>query len=49
LTSFIGRQREMTEVKHLLTTQRLLTLTGADGSGKNRLAVQVAIDLVDAF
>lgn len=49
LTSFIGRQREMTEVKHLLSTQRLLTLTGAGGNGKTHLAVQAATDLVDAF
>ena len=42
LTSFIGREREIDEVKHLLTTTRLLTLTGAGGCGKTRLALQVA-------
>jgi predicted ATPase/DNA-binding CsgD family transcriptional regulator len=41
LSSFIGREREMTEVKRLLGTSRLLTLTGAGGTGKTRLAVQV--------
>jgi len=36
LTSFIGREEEMTEVKGLLATARLLTLTGAGGCGKTR-------------
>ena len=45
LTSFIGREREMAEVKRILTTTRLLTLTGAGGCGKTRLALQVARDL----
>jgi predicted ATPase/DNA-binding SARP family transcriptional activator len=49
LTSFIGRKREMAEVKYLLSTTRLLTLTGAGGSGKTRLAIQVATDLLDGF
>ncbi len=42
LTSFIGRQREMETIRHLLTTTPLLTLTGAGGAGKTRLALQVA-------
>lgn len=42
LTSFLGRDGEMAEVERLLTTSRLLTLTGAGGSGKTRLALQVA-------
>jgi predicted ATPase len=49
LTSFIGREREMAEVKHLFSATRLLTLTGAGGSGKTRLAIHVATDLVDGF
>ncbi len=49
LSSFIGRKREIAEVKRLLSTTRLLTLTGAGGSGKTRLAIQVAIDLIDSF
>lgn len=49
LTSFIGRKREMAEVKRLLSTTRLLTLTGAGGTGKTRLALQVAADLIDEF
>lgn len=49
LTSFIGREQEKAEVKRLLSTTRLLTLAGAGGAGKTRLALQVAADLVDAF
>ncbi|MFN2138053.1 MAG: LuxR C-terminal-related transcriptional regulator [Candidatus Promineifilaceae bacterium] len=42
LTSFVGRERELFEIKHLLKNTRLLTLTGAGGSGKTRLAIRVA-------
>lgn len=49
LSSFIGREREITLVKELLAAARLVTLTGAGGSGKTRLAIQVANDLVDTF
>jgi predicted ATPase/class 3 adenylate cyclase len=49
LTSFIGREREMAEIKRLLTETRLLTLTGAGGFGKTRLSMQVAADLLDTF
>ena len=49
LTSFIGRVRETAEVKELLASTRLLTLTGTGGSGKTRLAIQVGTDLLDAF
>ena len=49
LTSFVGRGREMAEVKHLLTTTYLLTLTGAGGSGKTRLSLQVAADVLDQY
>src|SRR5260370_22608243 len=42
LTSFIGREREIATIMRLLAMTRLLTLTGAGGSGKTRLAVQVA-------
>lgn len=49
LTSFVGREREIDEVKQWLTVTRLLTLTGPGGSGKTRLAVQVAADLIEEF
>jgi predicted ATPase len=42
LTIFIGRDRAMVEVKRLLAKSRLLTLTGAGGCGKTRLALEVA-------
>ena len=49
LTSFIGRENEIVEVKKLLGTTRLLTLTGSGGCGKTRLATHVAADLLDAY
>nr|BAL59164.1 adenylate/guanylate cyclase [Candidatus Acetothermum autotrophicum] len=49
LTSFIGREREMKEVKELLKQTRLLTLTGSGGCGKTRLALQVAADLLEEY
>jgi predicted ATPase/class 3 adenylate cyclase len=48
LTRFIGRERELTEAKRLLASTHLLTLTGAGGCGKTRLALQVAAELLDA-
>ncbi len=49
LTSFIGRERELAEVKRLLGSTRLLTLTGTGGTGKTRLSLQVAADLLEQF
>jgi predicted ATPase/transcriptional regulator with XRE-family HTH domain len=49
LTSFVGREQEMGDVKRLLRVHRLVTLTGTGGCGKTRLALQVATELVDQF
>jgi predicted ATPase len=48
-SSFVGRERDMAEVKRALAGTRLLTLTGTGGSGKTRLALEVARDLVEAY
>ena len=42
LSSFIGRKREIAEIQNLLSTHRLLTLTGSGGAGKTRLAYHSA-------
>jgi len=49
LTSFIGRERELDELTRLLSTSRLLTLTGPGGIGKTRLALRVAAASLDRF
>jgi predicted ATPase/DNA-binding CsgD family transcriptional regulator len=49
LTSFVGRKSEQNEVLRLLDTTRLLTLTGAGGCGKTRLAARVAARASDRF
>lgn len=49
LTSFIGREQEIADVRQLLGTTRLLTLMGAGGCGKTRLALQVASQVADQF
>ncbi len=49
LSSFIGRQPEIAEVLRLLADARLVTLTGSGGSGKTRLAIQVASRLLDVY
>ena len=49
LTRFIGRQREICELMALVPGNRLVTLTGAGGVGKTRLAVQVAAKVLDHY
>jgi predicted ATPase/class 3 adenylate cyclase len=49
LTSFVGRERETAEARRLLGRTRLLTLTGAGGTGKSRLALQVAAELLPGY
>ena len=51
LSSFIGREREIAEVKRLMLEEqnRLLTLTGPGGCGKTRLALAVAFEVLENF
>ncbi len=49
LTSFVGRESEVKEILDLVDSSRLLTVTGAGGAGKTRLALQVARALLDRF
>jgi predicted ATPase len=51
LTSFVGRERELSQIRHhlLRSTVRLLTLTGPAGTGKTRLALQVAEATLSEF
>src|SRR5438132_1078100 len=49
LTSFVGREREIADVKQLLAQTRLLTLTGTGGCGKTRLALQIVSDLLAEY
>ncbi len=47
LATFIGRERELSDVRGLVGSSRLVTLTGAGGAGKTRLSLQVAAELLD--
>lgn len=49
ITSFVGRDRELAEIRQLLREQRLVTLTGSGGAGKTRLGLKIAADSVDQF
>ena len=49
LTSFVGRGAQMTDVEKLLADNRLVTLTGAGGAGKTRLAVEIAARIAPEF
>src|SRR5712671_4137317 len=48
-TSFVGREREMAEIEEAVGGCRFVTLTGAGGCGKTRLALEVAGELVERF
>jgi predicted ATPase/class 3 adenylate cyclase len=49
LTSFVGRESEIAELKQVMKKHRLVTLTGTGGTGKTRLSLQVAVDLIERF
>ena len=49
LAAFVGRDRELAEVRALVRSGRLVTLTGAGGSGKTRLSLQVAAQVLDGY
>lgn len=48
-TPLVGRKSEIAEAKRLLEASRLLTLTGPGGTGKTRLALQIAADVLERF
>lgn len=47
VTSFVGREKELAQIRALLAKTHLLTLTGSGGCGKTRLALQVAAEMLD--
>jgi predicted ATPase len=49
LTSFIGRERDVADVKALMDSQALVTLVGSGGVGKTRLALRVGTELLDRY
>jgi predicted ATPase/class 3 adenylate cyclase len=49
LTSFVGREKELVDMKKLLQEARLVTLTGPGGTGKTRLSIQIANELLDQY
>jgi len=49
LSAFIGRQREVDELARLLSESHLVTLTGAGGSGKTRMSIRLAHEMVEEF
>ena len=49
LTSFVGREHDVVEIKRLLDHSRLLTLVGTGGAGKTRCAIQAGAELLDGF
>ncbi len=49
LTSFIGREKEVDELKKLIAANRIVTLTGSGGAGKTRLSLQVGAECLSLF
>ena len=49
LTRFVGREKQLADLRRLLSTSRLLSLTGSGGVGKTRLAIRFASDLTNEF
>jgi predicted ATPase/class 3 adenylate cyclase len=49
LTSFVGREKELTDIQKLLPNTHILTLIGPGGTGKTRLSIQVASALLDRY
>jgi predicted ATPase/class 3 adenylate cyclase len=49
LTSFIGREKEIAEIKSLIHSERLVTLTGSGGTGKTRLSQEMGTQLLTNF
>ncbi|MGD1170315.1 LuxR C-terminal-related transcriptional regulator [Mycobacterium seoulense] len=49
LTSFVGRAAEIEQLRQIVTDNRMVTLTGAGGVGKTRLAIEITSDLSDRF
>ncbi|MEA2627943.1 MAG: hypothetical protein QOJ10_403 [Chloroflexota bacterium] len=47
LSSFVGRERQLAELRRLLRKSRLITLTGPGGAGKTRLALRLAANMLD--
>jgi predicted ATPase/class 3 adenylate cyclase len=49
LTSFIGREREIEEIRKLIAASRMVTLTGSGGTGKTRLSIEVGVQELASF
>src|SRR6185436_1896411 len=49
LTSFVGREREIDELRRLVGEHRLITLVGVGGTGKTRLMLQIGAALTDSY
>jgi predicted ATPase/class 3 adenylate cyclase len=49
LTNFIGRKKDIAEIVQAVASHRLVTLTGSGGTGKTRLSLQAAVEMLDQF